>query len=309
MTEGESHNMATTTFSAQLQTLRKKRQITQEQLANYLGVSSQAVSKWENGSYPDGDLLPKIADYFDVTIDYLYGRAKGETSLEQLIMESLRNLEGDTSDNHLKRIEKMMEYFWAMQMGAWANQEEYHERPVYDATAGVTASCFIDKAGFTTMRLNKDLEFYFVMKQPQGGFEKYFQINNRLVELFRFLGDHENLKILFYMISLNSSEMVRATTIEKRLGVSKEKVKKALDYLCHMEDTGMFYEGSIVDDQDRENIVYGAKWMRTSAVLILLTGADFMLHQPVSYQMQIGPRNEGWMKRSNLDFLKTQEEL
>lgn len=301
--------MPTTTFSAQLQALRKKSQITQEQLASHLGVSPQAVSKWENGSYPDGDLLPKLADYFGVTIDYLYGRTKGEASIEQQIMDYLRNLEGDTFDNHPKRMEKMMDYFWAMQMGGFANQEEYHERPVCDATVGVTASCFIDKAGFTTMRLNKDLEFYFVMKQPEGGFENYFEVTDRLVELFYFLGDHENLKILFYMISLNSSEMVRATTIEKRLGVSKEKVKKALDYLCRMENTGMFYEGSVVDEEDREEVVYGENWMKTSAVLILLTGADFILHQPVSYQMQIGTRNEGWMKRSNLDFLKNEKKL
>ena len=51
-----------TTFSAQLQKLRKDHGVTQDTLAAHLGVSPQAVSKWENGSYPDGDLLPKIAD-------------------------------------------------------------------------------------------------------------------------------------------------------------------------------------------------------------------------------------------------------
>lgn len=57
-----------TVFSKQLQKLRKQSGITQEQLADKLGVTAQAVSKWENGSYPDGDLLPKIADIFDVSI-------------------------------------------------------------------------------------------------------------------------------------------------------------------------------------------------------------------------------------------------
>ena len=55
-----------TVFSSQLQKLRKESGVTQEALASHLGVSPQAVSKWENGSYPDGDLLPKIADYFSV---------------------------------------------------------------------------------------------------------------------------------------------------------------------------------------------------------------------------------------------------
>lgn len=67
-----------TVFSAHLQKLRKEHNVTQETLAAHLGVSPQAVSKWENGSYPDGDLLPKIADFFGVSIDYLYGKGKGE---------------------------------------------------------------------------------------------------------------------------------------------------------------------------------------------------------------------------------------
>lgn len=52
--------------------LRKKNNLTQEELANMLGVSPQAVSKWENDTAcPDIALLPKIAEIFGVTIDEL----------------------------------------------------------------------------------------------------------------------------------------------------------------------------------------------------------------------------------------------
>lgn len=52
--------------------LRKQKGITQEELANELGVSAQAVSKWENNSScPDVSLLTDIADYFGVTVDTL----------------------------------------------------------------------------------------------------------------------------------------------------------------------------------------------------------------------------------------------
>lgn len=52
--------------------LRKERNMTQEELANALGVSAQAVSKWENeNSCPDISLLVKIADLFSVTVDEL----------------------------------------------------------------------------------------------------------------------------------------------------------------------------------------------------------------------------------------------
>ena len=56
----------------QLKSLRKQKQITQEALADVLGVSYQSVSRWELGvCYPDMELLPIIANYFGVTIDKL----------------------------------------------------------------------------------------------------------------------------------------------------------------------------------------------------------------------------------------------
>lgn len=55
--------------------LRKEHEMTQEQLANALGITFQAVSKWENGvSSPDIAMLPLLADLFCVSIDELFGR-------------------------------------------------------------------------------------------------------------------------------------------------------------------------------------------------------------------------------------------
>lgn len=55
-----------------LKELRSKRNVSQEKLAQYLNVSFQAVSKWENGnSYPDITLLPDIARFFGITVDEL----------------------------------------------------------------------------------------------------------------------------------------------------------------------------------------------------------------------------------------------
>lgn len=51
---------------------RKKKHVTQQELANFLGVSKASVSKWETGhSYPDITLLPLLGAYFDITIDSL----------------------------------------------------------------------------------------------------------------------------------------------------------------------------------------------------------------------------------------------
>lgn len=65
--------------------LRDKR--TQEALAEALGVTSQAVSRWESGgSYPDMGLIPSIANYFGVTIDELFGYTNERTrKIDQLV--------------------------------------------------------------------------------------------------------------------------------------------------------------------------------------------------------------------------------
>ena len=59
-------------FSEKLQILRKNKGYTQEALADKLGVSWQAVAKWESGQiYPDISNLIQISDLMSVSVDYL----------------------------------------------------------------------------------------------------------------------------------------------------------------------------------------------------------------------------------------------
>lgn len=55
--------------------LRKSKGLSQTALANELGISQSTLSYWERGDYePDNDSLIKIADFFNVSTDYLLGR-------------------------------------------------------------------------------------------------------------------------------------------------------------------------------------------------------------------------------------------
>lgn len=61
-------------LGGKIRELRKKKGLTQEQLADALKISPQAVSKWENSdSYPDTEMLPVIAGFFGISLDLLFG--------------------------------------------------------------------------------------------------------------------------------------------------------------------------------------------------------------------------------------------
>lgn len=90
-------------LNEQIHELRNIRGISQIQLANKLGVTKQSVSNWENDNIlPSIEMLVKIANFFEVSTDYLLGLDKKRTldvenlteiqiSHIQLIVDDLRN--------------------------------------------------------------------------------------------------------------------------------------------------------------------------------------------------------------------------
>lgn len=87
-----------------IRSLRSERGMTQEELANQLGVSYQAVSKWEtNTTLPDIALLPQIALFFGITMDELFSMNR---------------------DDYIEKIEKMIrdEYSISSESFVWAER-------------------------------------------------------------------------------------------------------------------------------------------------------------------------------------------
>ena len=80
-------------ISENIRRLRREKNITQERLAEHLGISTQAVSKWERGeTYPDITLIIPLASYFNVTTDELLGldTAKNEQRAQQILDDCFR---------------------------------------------------------------------------------------------------------------------------------------------------------------------------------------------------------------------------
>ena len=72
--------------------LRRRDGRTQEALAEAIGVTSQAVSRWEaNGGYPDMEMIPTIANYFGITIDELFGYHNDRESKIDMIINKIKS--------------------------------------------------------------------------------------------------------------------------------------------------------------------------------------------------------------------------
>ena len=89
--------------------LRKRRGITQKELAETLLVSPQTISKWENGmTCPDLEMLVRLTEYFGVTTDMLLGIARWIS-----VMKPLTQINGNIGQNRfyickgVKRIDGM----------------------------------------------------------------------------------------------------------------------------------------------------------------------------------------------------------
>ena len=91
-------------FGENLKNIRKQRGITQEELAEILGVSRQAVSKWESdGGYPETEKLIAISKQLNISIDYLLNDAsvmekKEEVEEKSVVYATLEDVKKEISE-------------------------------------------------------------------------------------------------------------------------------------------------------------------------------------------------------------------
>lgn len=64
------------TLAQRMKQLRKEKKITQEQLAEVIGMERSSVGKYETGTIPSPEILSAMSDFFDVSIDYLLGKSE-----------------------------------------------------------------------------------------------------------------------------------------------------------------------------------------------------------------------------------------
>lgn len=73
------------TFGEQLEKLRKANHMTQEEMGEKFGICASTLSNYERGVHqPDLEFIDKVAEYFHVSIDYMFGRTSFNSPIDQL---------------------------------------------------------------------------------------------------------------------------------------------------------------------------------------------------------------------------------
>jgi Predicted transcriptional regulators len=95
---------------------RSRKKLTQEELGQIIGITQQAVGRWEKGiASPDREVLEKLADFFDVSVDYLLGRSDirnypKHQSVEIIAAHRADDPMSDLPPEALDELEKLKQY-------------------------------------------------------------------------------------------------------------------------------------------------------------------------------------------------------
>ena len=298
-------------FSKILKDLRKEKKVTQEQLAQALGVSPQAVSKWENSSYPEGDLLPAIADFFSVSIDYLYGRSDKDKSIEEKVFEAVYDSavkefeETHRSDEHYETADLMRRIRWAMQTSLWVNNKTY-KAPGRDIKEHPKmASVVLDDVFYTYMGLREDNDFGVQLNKPKDFdiLEELVKDTSKMETLFRLLSQRDNILVITYLYTLKDGELAGVDAIEKVTGVKRENIRTFLtDIFELIENSGKapFVCASVIGANNKEEKVYGVNSSCGGLFFALLMIAREFIDLPQVFNMQIDAKEKSWLDREKL---------
>ncbi len=227
--------MTTLKINEQIAFLRKQKGLTQEELANALGVTNQAVSKWESAQCcPDIQLLPTIAEMFDVSVDELLGYKAASTTTD-IILELRKKIDslpkGEDFDFTFKAAAALHTILFSKSMTSvpGANPGWDTEDAIEHAgNAEWGYSCISIPEITTTMRKGT------VMFSNNSELDLNLTKNDirRIVSIMKDFADYDTLRIASAMYTLTVHDENAYTTpecISEKCGVSVDKIVACLD--------------------------------------------------------------------------------
>lgn len=267
--------------------MRKDRKVTQEELADAVGVSAQAVSKWENGGAPDCALLPQIADFFGVSVDALFGRstteyAKVEDILAKKIMETPRE----------EKLPFLYDLCWTMQRALFGDLPDVSRevRASRGAGSGCASEYRSDTGGHTFVGLDEQLPYFLLLTKSPALSDFGLEIDD-LCALFRALSDRAVLDSLLLITQMPDNSFT-VEWMAKQLAVSEEKSAEVLAQLVKYHY--IMEQQMKIDNEVRS--VYRCLVQHTSVLPALLLPAQRLIKGTACYEGYMGSRTPCMME-------------
>lgn len=195
--------------------LRTELGITQEELSKALNVSSQAVSKWENGGLPDIELIPGLAKYFNVTTDYLFGLPVNDfKDIEIKVVNYIKSLSHDEN-----KFEKMFKLGFFMESLADVNKVNWEE--LLDKES--FNSQYYSEKGIALASLKRSKPFFAVFPRPvENGFNAILNTKEKQIGFAKELGNKDFYDALV-LINTRVSTSFTESLLVKELNISLER--------------------------------------------------------------------------------------
>ncbi|MDF2684962.1 MAG: hypothetical protein K0S55_143 [Clostridia bacterium] len=282
--------MSDNPISKNIAELRKEKGVTQEALAEVVGISAQAVSKWESGGLPDIELLPAIADYFGVSIDELFGRTVfSNNSVESATAKYIVSIPNDL------RIEKAFEHCWTLEkslMGTSELEEHSSLSFIRQKEKNMVYSQLLSDNGITLMSLGKTLPYFLLMPEPECGWgEALIQTpDNNYIKFFGLLGDEDVLKVLWLLYSRNNKPFT-PKLLENELQIKADKSIEILESLKNYK----LISTSEIELDDEIQIVYN--FHPNPAFIALLSFSKEMIKKADFFYYYNGGRTKTYLSK------------
>lgn len=262
-------------FNSALKRIRRSKGVTQEQLGNAVGVSAQAVSKWELNGFPDASVLPDIADYLGVTVDELFGRSKKELDVSDVIVRHFKNVPED------RRMQEAMEVCRALTCGV-CGDDSFDPVPAY-VFKDKEQSCFseiITKSGWLQARLNENLQYFLLMPEPEEGYDNVLGYREELVGLFEFLATPNALRAMYFIAGRSTKVFFTVDALSKELDINKENAKEIVDGMVKLK---LIWEADLNKGSRSESIY---QYVAGFNFLSFITFAYHLINRPYCYNLQ-----------------------
>ena len=262
---------------------RKEKKITQEQLASFVNVSAQAVSKWENGGMPDCELLPKIADCLQVSIDALFSRkCEDNISIKQELAKRIVELPV------AERFNEVMEYLWVLQLALAGNNGHFsdgnYKKTIKETGYEYRHSQNIFDEGIIMMSLKEKLQYFLCMPEPDDGWLKNLNNIDDYCKLFAFLGEKDFLNAAILLESIEPY-LFNISLLKSNLNITEER---AQEIISKLKEYKFITEASIETENGKEKVYHIHSNPALVAVLALATE---LMKKPTNFTHYHNSRN------------------